>query len=90
MKAGRDAGRDLFTCERFFREKYIDPDRAIAIAEFAPHWINRAVEAEKEVERLKKQLNFLVNVIKTGYRAGYIDGDGFGDALMDEIEKIAI
>ncbi|UED70758.1 hypothetical protein [Brevibacillus sp. HD3.3A] len=55
-----------------------------------PHWIQRATAAEAEVEQLKKHLNFLVTAVKTGYRAGYIDGDGFGDELMEEIKKITV
>lgn len=51
---------------------------------------DRALAAEAEIDRLKKSLHFLVTAVKTGYRAGYIDGDGFGDALMDEVSKITV
>ncbi|MDH6351907.1 hypothetical protein [Brevibacillus sp. 1238] len=65
--------------------------RLIAEARTAlPYWIRRADAAEAEVVRLKKSLHFLMTAVKAGYRAGYIDGDGFGDELMEEIKKITV
>ncbi|MBG9568481.1 hypothetical protein [Brevibacillus agri] len=68
-----------------YEGKYIAETR-----EALPYWMQRAQVAEAEVERLKKSLHWLVIAVKTGYRAGYINADDFGDALMEEIKKINV